>query len=370
MKKRDNLKSIFQIFFGGLFLLCASAEAFAGQFFQTQNTWYQKIPSNPVLFSHSSDFIADILINGSSLGINYGEWSVPIYYAPSGTANVTVALDDQYPYSKALSLENGWNVVPIPEGAHGAGDTAYCAGSSRDGHMVVYNDQYVWEFYHARKCSGQPWRASKVNRWSRSGDGIEITDTEARRAYRSCRAAAGATLAHGIVTKADIDSGVINHALAFGYYAEGDPSGSYRSEYPCYTTRYTVSKRQYAMHIGMRLQLDPSVDCNSLGLNNFGKMICKALQDYGAIFVDNTSPGDNSIFVENRANGAQAYGDWEGVIGFISSIPINRMRVVEPVCSDSNYCPNTPGGGDTGGGTTPPPADTIPPAPPSIIGVQ
>jgi hypothetical protein len=355
MKKVDNLKSIFQtVCLLVLFLLLISEDASAWHLFQTQNTWYDKIPSNPVLYSDSANYINDIILSGYGMSTNYGEWSVPVYYAPSGTSNVTVTLNSpSSPYCGSHSIANGWNIVPIPSGALPAGNAASCAGSYRDGHMVVYNDQYVWELAVAKYCSGK-WTANCVRRYDRSGTGVvDPYDLQG-----TCRACSGATLSLGLVLKSEIDAGEINHALAFCY--DGEKLAYHYSRYPCEAGREGINPRTYAMLLGERIQLNPSVDCNSLGLNNFGKIICKAMQDYGMIFVENCTES-TSVYIENRANGAQSLGDWSGIWGNISAIPINQMRVVKPVCSDCAKCPNC---------TSSTISDTTPPAPPAITGVQ
>lgn len=220
--------------------------------------------------------------------------------------------------------------------------------------MVVYNDQYVWEFYKARYCADNIWRTGCVRRYDRSGDGI-VSPYDAKGTNRAC---AGATLSHGLILRSEILNGVIDHALVFSYW--GEKLAGHYSRYPCEAYRAGVSSRTYAMLLGERIQLNPSVDCANLGLNNYGKIICKALQDYGAIFVENCGVGCNSIYIENRANGEQAFGDWSGIWGSLSAIPINQMRVVKPVCSDCTLCPDNCTAGN----------DTTPPAAPSGLSVQ
>lgn len=308
----------------------------AERFFQQNSTWYEKIPSNPVLFTNSSNYIQDILINSGYFAAAYGEWSVPIHYSPPGTSNVTVTMRSPTGICGSNAIANHWNDVPIPAGALPAANTANCLGEYRDGHMVIYSDLYVWEFFNAEYCDSV-WYTSCVRRYARSGDGLNAPYDN----LGWCRACPGASLTHGIVWKSEIDAGVINHALSFCYWAEGNNgSGNYTSEYPCTATRGEVSSRTYAMHMGMRIQLDPSWNCNSLGEGTFDAIICKALQDYGAIFVDNCGVGYNSIYIENLYNGEQGLGDWTGTWENLSSIPINQMRVVEPVCSDCNICPD------------------------------
>ena len=71
----------------------------------------------------------------------------------------------------------------------------------------------------------------------------------------------------------------------------------------------------------MRLQLDPSVDCDARTTpvpegsdgaleTRFLRMFCHALQDYGMIMLDGTGPGGLVIYMENELT-----ADWAQHIG-------------------------------------------------------
>jgi chitodextrinase len=97
------------------------------------------------------------------------------------------------------------------------------------------------------------------------------------------------------------------------------------------------------MKLGERIQLDPSVDCNSLGLDNAQKIICVALQEYGMIFVENTGPWNNLVYAEQLINKSVS---WTNVFSsIIINIPLNRLRIVAPIYpyqTDDTIPPSTP----------------------------
>lgn len=51
---------------------------YAERFFQTHNTWYEKIPANPVLNPNSANYVDRLRNSGNTLGYVTTKWSVPI----------------------------------------------------------------------------------------------------------------------------------------------------------------------------------------------------------------------------------------------------------------------------------------------------
>jgi hypothetical protein len=136
-----------------------------------------------------------------------------------------------------------------------------------------------------------------------------------------------------LITLHDYEAGVISHALAMGVSSvKKDSAGVY----PCVGPYSGDSEDEYALWLGHRIQLDPSVDVDSLALSTFGKMVAKALQDYGAIVVDNTGDRGTCFYAESFSDGSDTeYGHWAGIITnsnkILSGLPLSSCRVVEPV---------------------------------------
>jgi hypothetical protein len=133
-------------------------------------------------------------------------------------------------------------------------------------------------------------------------------------------------LLHGIITYEEIQRGYIDHALAFAYW--GAKRQNHHGVFPCEASREDVSDREWAMVHGFRLQLDPSLDINSLGLNRSGKIIARAMQEYGMIFVENAGVGSNIVYAESLDDRPES---WSGILGSLAGIPLEKLRVVEPV---------------------------------------
>jgi hypothetical protein len=301
--------------FIGRFLIAGSSEA--TQFFQDHSTWYEKIHVNPKIMTNSEDYINDIKINGTAISIEHREWSVPIWFAKADTPVVTMTVNRQNP------ITQGWNVVPIPPEAKPAGNEAALAGQYRDGHMVVVSPswQYAWDFFGARKDPTGNWSAVNVRQWDLSGDGLN-SPYDRLGSARACPM----PLLHGIITYEEIQKGYIDHALAFAYW--GAKKQDHWGVYPCEAYRRDISDRQWAMVHGFRLQLDPALDINSLGLNRAGKIIARAMQEYGMIFVENSGAGSNIIYAESLDGKSES---WSGILGSLTGIPLDKFRVIEPI---------------------------------------
>jgi hypothetical protein len=298
-----------------------NALALSDRFFKQHSTWYEIIPENHPLLGRESciseDFIEDVISNSDILTISYQEWSVPIFYADENTPIQTVV-----PYSISSQLardaieSNGWNKnVPNPTEAQPA--------SASDGHLVIisHDQHYAWDFFQAKKDGNGSLSTYTIKRWDLHGDGIDQPYT-----WAGSRVAP-VPLLHGLITYDEIvNKGYINHALAFAYsQAKRDSPGVY----PCETSNNGFCDRECCLWLGFRLQLNPELDLDSLNLNWSSKIIARAMQEHGMIFVENNGVGYNSIYAENLNEKDET---WSGIFdGSITNIPLDQFRIVEPV---------------------------------------
>jgi hypothetical protein len=277
--------------------------------FQQPSTWTTPIPPGTQPIANSAQYIQDILINGKRLFVSYHEWSVPIWQATGSSPFVTVTCENPH------SAEQGWNVVPIPKEAVPPG--------AEDNHMTILSadGQAAWDFYHANKVNQTTWTAKTVRRWDLHTDGIN-SPYDGLGGVRACPS----PLLQGLIQKSEIEAGQINHALDFAYWAITDREE--RGQYPCEQYYSGLSSRQWAMSLGMRLQLDPTLDCQRLNLTTASKAICRALQVYGAILVDITGKGEADVYAESDVGKSWSWGN---TFGDLRAIPLDRLRVVAPI---------------------------------------
>jgi len=204
--------------------------------------------------------------------------------------------------------------------------------------VISYDKRYEWDFYRAQKDKNGIWYAKYVRRWDLATDGVN-SPYDGKTTVRACPS----PHTHGLITYEEIQQGYIDHAVAFSYWGEKKPS--HWGVYPCQAYRSGVSDRQGAMSLGERIQLDPTINVESSSLNRAGKIIAKAMQEYGMIFVMNCGQGCNSVYAESLLNKSIS---WDGIFGSQSAIPLNRLRVLNPIF------PSTP--------TPPPPGVPTPPS--------
>ena len=142
----------------------------------------------------------------------------------------------------------------------------------------------------------------------------------------------------GLIRTEEMEAGRIDHALIIAYpHIRG---GCYTS--PASTAQAPLPEQgalnDRGIPCGGRIQLDPSLDLDSLGLSRSGRIICQALQEYGAYVGDYS--GAISLYAENSAE-AQAY--WSsGVLDTYELrdiIDLAWFRVIahgSPVYADDN----------------------------------
>jgi hypothetical protein len=122
----------------------------------------------------------------------------------------------------------------------------------------------------------------------------------------------------GLIRPAEVRAGRIPHAVRFAY-SRTDMVGGYRA--PAVKTDQDAGARNPAgaMEMGMRLQLDRSVDCSTRtvpgeaansGATRFLRTLCRALQDYGMVVLDGSS--DRVLLVEMED---EATAGWSKILG-------------------------------------------------------
>jgi hypothetical protein len=214
--------------------------------------------------------------------------------------------------------QDGWIVdnVPIPSNLQPSSDS--------DAHAVVLAPwlDRAYEFFGLRRDSNGQWAyySAAVVRLGGSGwwDG---TYSAGGVSGPWGPRASGATLSGGLIRPGEVQAGVITHALACAApkHVIGPPVSPARTS--------DGSGGSGAMPMGSRLQLDPSLNVASLGLEPGEEMIARALQTYGAYVVDSSSA------MACYAQGGGSYpSSWSS--GIRRDL-ILRMRIVAPPSAPS-----------------------------------
>jgi hypothetical protein len=248
--------------------------------------------------------------------------STPIYVVGPAQPTVRVALDDPN-ISWRRSLQTAFAAVPIPAGA--------AAAAGPDEQMTVWQPatNKLWEFFHMRLISGA-WHAA----WGGAMDDVSTNPGYyGPGSWPGGRSNWGATatsfpVAAGVITLRELQSGVINHALALNI---PDPRGGVVA---APAERGDGGGGPQALPEGAHLRLDPHLDLGALGLPRLTYMIARAAQRYGLIVRDRTA--GISLFAEDptQYGGESLYTGQDGVFGghtpeqILASFPWNHLEVL------------------------------------------
>jgi len=202
---------------------------------------------------------------GAALIYDYG---VPIFRADADTprVQVTCTMADWGP----CPLEG--EPIPIPPEAR--------PSSGHDGAMVVIDDSSgrVYDFWQAKRTSSGHWTLSWGTWAALDGDGSGGESG----GVAGGATGAGVNVLAGVVRRAEIRAGRIDHALAFA--SHWSCAGVFR--YPA-TKTDGQSTSWRCLPEGARLQLDPSIDVAGIpGITPGEVAVAKALQTYGAYLRD------------------------------------------------------------------------------------
>lgn len=284
-----------------------AAGASAAVPFSPSSPWRSPIPGNAPSDPQSAEMIASV-VPQRALYANLVEFGIPVFTAAADTPRYSVPCRVT---DWGVCPFAGWS-IPIP------GDARPHSGS--DGAMVVVDEaaQTIFEFWQARR-GGEQWSASfgAVNALSGSGWGGAATGS-------------GASRLGGVIRVAEIANGDIPHALAL--QTNNACAGVFRP--PALKTDGN-SQRPNCIPEGARLQLDPSLDVESLGLAPGPLAVARAMQRYGGYIVDiGGAPLSVSFELDVGAPPGQL-GDVYRAAGFhgdydaMAAVPWERLRVLE-----------------------------------------
>ena len=135
----------------------------------------------------------------------------------------------------------------------------------------------------------------------------------------------GFALLAGMVMPRELRRGRIDHALLMSYpytRAGGPVSPATESD--------GRTRGRSAIPEGARLQLDPSLDLDALGLRGYERTIARALQVYGAYIGDTNGNGVSVYALRLQSTTANPYGSLvpDEIYPPLDGIPLDRMRVL------------------------------------------
>jgi hypothetical protein len=222
-----------------------------------------------------------------------GGWGTPVTHAFQLDFGLTVLYADNTVALRAFTPATGYyspdcdmTLVPIPPGGNAEGQPDYtCDVANNDCHVLVYQGQRLYELYQATinggTATGSPFTTICEVIWDLTYDYWAPGANPYSRGDQCTSAdAAGMPIAPLLVTGAELQAGVVSHAMRFtlpnpeiqaSYYLHpgthaGGPSGD--PLMPTYAARFRLKS-----------------SFNTAGLSAGALVIAQALQKYG-MFLD------------------------------------------------------------------------------------
>jgi hypothetical protein len=278
----------------------------ARRLFAARSPFNRRISRRPHIDRDSGPMVAGLERSVSEEGatITSRMFTVPLYSAGPGTPRRRVRLTAPWRPRNAMLR------VPLPANAS--------PDPSSDGHLAVIDRQTgceydFWQFRRTRRGYAATWG----NAINVDGSGVYPRGYSAR--------GSGFALTAGVVLPRELVRGRIDHALLLSY--PGTRSGG--PVHPA-TESDGRTRGRGALPEGARLQLDPSLDLDTLGLQGYERTIARALQVYGAIVGDTGGRGVSFYAVHPMSVSADPYAailpDEE--YPQLQGIPFGRMRVL------------------------------------------
>ena len=271
--------------------------------FSPDSPWNQRIPAGAPGDRGSAAAIADLALRGP-LHVNIKDWSIPVYFIDA----------DQTPRHDVGDLRPGIygagfaipRSIPIPDGAVASPPV----GEDSDNHLCIVDKarHLEWGMWAARQDKTGRWFTGLGAVTDLSGTGVAPPWFAARHELDSHRArASGFPLIAGLILVDEIKAGRIDHALVFAY--DHCRTGLFIPPASTAQVAQLEAVDSRGIPMGGRIQLDPAWDVEHSGLSAAGKIIARALQEYGAYCGDYA--GANVLYAENSPEAVRV---WAGVL--------------------------------------------------------
>ncbi|MEE8574986.1 MAG: hypothetical protein V3T30_06190 [Thermodesulfobacteriota bacterium] len=292
--------------------------------FSADSVW-----NTPIGKDAKEDFSSELMIRklktkSSGLKADSYKWSIPLFVIDSSKVKGVKVRASEEAFApnvdpKAIGRVTG---IPIP--------TEAWADPEKDGHMLLIDPKLrkSWDFSRAKKRGDGSWRATRVDIWDLNGEGVRAP-FEGKRWWMQGARGSGFPLIAGLIRVEEIEAGVINHALAYATPINrktGYPGGEAELCSPPASRTDGRGVGPGFIPVGARMQLDPELDLDKLGLTKATKVIAKAMQVYGMYNSDGA--GTFKLYLQNLGPEDETYKKY-GDFRDLKKIPIESFRVLK-----------------------------------------
>jgi len=285
--------------------------------FDSSSPWNTPIQPNPPLDPYSGIIIARLKHACDPLSGSFARWTTPLFVidaskCPKATVYITGGSVNPILDPNETRVVSG---IPMPEGVW--------PDPSENGHMLLLDPllHRSWSFTQARRLSRNTWSVFGINTWDLNGPGYRPPHM-GRLSYSDGSRGSGFPLIAGLIRPEEIEAGEIKHALVFG--SPINRKGVFCSPPASATDGWKIGV-DYIPE-GVRIQLDPNLDIDSLGLSYAAKVIARALQRYGMFCGDNS--GVFKLYFQNLGEKGSVWETKYQYIPDLKKIPTGKFRVL------------------------------------------
>ncbi|MBN2092652.1 hypothetical protein JW964_23730 [candidate division KSB1 bacterium] len=302
--------------------------------FEANSPWNLPIPANTEIDPNSEIMIQNLITTLKGLGItpalaiNYKKWTSPVHVIDAEKCHKkdVILKSPSGGFYESVDPDQDGIVknVPLPVGIW--------PDPAADGHMILVDPiiNTAWEFSRAIALPNGNWQASNFDCWDLRGPGYR-TPFSGKTWWRAGVRGSGAPYIGGLIRPEEIEAGKLEHALAVGTpinRKKSAPDAAWEVELcsPVASRSDGVNIGPQFIPEGARIQLNPSLNLDSLRLSRDAKLVARTLQKYGAYVVENAS-GFPLSFQNLGSDG----GKWKNFPGLddLSKIPLKEFRVLK-----------------------------------------
>ncbi len=295
--------------------------------FSDASPWNRRIPESPKIHLDSGTIMALVVSQAQHIRLAR-LYAIPIWVVNSDNVPLVKVRGEKI-FDTWDRDHDGWSDVGAPI------TQAMWGEPTGDGHLCVIDPfkKLTWELSRfGRMMDGTP-TCSTFNIWDLTQAGVGDSNEGVRWRVRGGRGSGFPEIA-GLLRPEELAAGAIRHALVFSFPMNRRADNGDQIFIPpaCRSDGKYIGS-QYPIE-GMRFQLDPSLsekDFNAWGLSREGKIVARALQEYGMLNGDNG--GAMALQVQLLGpTAAENYVEWEarypGFYKNMEKIPTAKFRVI------------------------------------------
>jgi hypothetical protein len=304
---------------------CLQGQSLPADFraFAPDSPWNAPIPPNARAHPDSGLMIETLAAEAKRLKGDFEQWSVPLYVVDAARCPgaAVQAAKGKFPPDVDPRDLGVVGDVPIPDQAR--------PDPQKDGHMLLVDPalRRAWDLSRAERLGPGLWRATRLAVWDLDGPG-HLEPFAGKRWWLRGARGTGLPLLGGLLRPEAVADGRVDHALACALPTTRRGLVEDGPRQLCPPASRSDGKHTGRRYIpeGARLQLDPALDLDALGLSPATLVLARAMQRHGLYVADH-----GNTFKLYFQNLGPDRGAWARLGDFrdLARIPVRSFRVLD-----------------------------------------